>query len=378
MPKNLKIALICDHFLPQIGGIEIHVHDLAQQLLKQGHLVHVLTSMPGESQFGSLRVHRIQASLLPGSNIIWRKKALKEMTSYLLREKYDILHCHNSIVSPLAYGSLWLAKKLNIPTLLTTHSLFNHGSISFFRSIQKLKSLKHWPIRFSAVSQEAASRVQRAFPQHSVFTLENGIDLDQWKTQKIKHSRPQITMVLRLHKKKRPQDFIQVLPWINSQVSEDLKPQVHIIGEGPLRPQLEKMVLQQGLSEQVKLLGKLTRPEIKDFLSQSDLFILPSPWESLPITALEACASSVPVIGRASSGVRDIIRHNYNGMLANSIEELGTHTLALLQNPEQLSKLTKNARPSVKKFGWNEVIAKHSAIYYETIENCQKNKRNAA
>ena len=121
--KSYKIALVVDHFLPRVGGIELHVADLARRLAAAGHAPQVLTTTPGELVIDGLTIHRLGGPLLPGFQILCHRRPLDRLQDLLQREHFDVVHSHSSIISPLAYAAGYIARRLEIPSVLTSHSL---------------------------------------------------------------------------------------------------------------------------------------------------------------------------------------------------------------------------------------------------------------
>ena len=86
-----------------------------------------------------------------------------------------------------------------------------------------------------------------------------------------------------------------------------------IVGDGDLRPEIEGIVNRNGLNNHIKFLG--VRKDIADLLSASDIFVLSSDWEGLPLTVIEAMAAGKPVVATAVGGVPELIKDNVNGFL---------------------------------------------------------------
>lgn len=86
-----------------------------------------------------------------------------------------------------------------------------------------------------------------------------------------------------------------------------------MVGDGDLRPEMEGIVNRNGLNNHIKFLG--VRKDIADLLSASDIFVLSSDWEGLPLTVIEAMAAGKPVIATAVGGVPELIEDNINGYL---------------------------------------------------------------
>src|SRR5918992_4066417 len=157
-PERLRIALVCDWFLPRMGGLELHLRDLAQHLLAAGHMVEIITSTPGEGLVEGVPVRRIRAPLLPGAGVIWTPAGFRKVREAIAQGDYDVVHSHVSIVSPVAYAGARAAQKLDLPTVLTFHSL-TLGPRLFFRALGRMLGLRGWKMIASAVSTAAAARV---------------------------------------------------------------------------------------------------------------------------------------------------------------------------------------------------------------------------
>ncbi len=362
---SLKIALVCDHFLPQIGGIELHVEALARQLKMSGHRPRIITSMPGNDIEG-IEVFRIKTSRLPAAGIICNPMALAQLREILCQGSFDLIHFHSSIASPLAYGGMWVCRKLKIPTVLTVHSLFSYGSIATFRALGRFFPGRGWPLVLTAVSTEAARRLKKAFPEHPVFTLHNGVDATAWRTERRLSPIPRIAAVMRLHRKKRPHHLLKALPRLNERL-KGIRPFLSFVGDGKMRRQLESMAMKLGVADQVEFKGWLPAVQIKEVLAASDLFVLPSPWESLGITALEACGAGVPVVAMARSGAQDIVEPGRNGFLADNFEEMVDCIHRILTDPGLKTRMSENARTVGDRFDWGAVIQQHLEIYQRAL-----------
>jgi glycosyltransferase involved in cell wall biosynthesis len=67
---HLRVALVSDWFLPRLGGIEIHLRDLANHLARAGHQVEVVTPLPGPTQVDNVHVRRVRTTLCPKLKVL--------------------------------------------------------------------------------------------------------------------------------------------------------------------------------------------------------------------------------------------------------------------------------------------------------------------
>lgn len=120
-----------------------------------------------------------------------------------------------------------------------------------------------------------------------------------------------------------------------------------ICGAGPLHDQLQTQIERLGLQDKVKLLGQWD--EISELLAASDVFVLPSRWEGLPMALLEGMMAGLPVIAARVEGVEEVVQPGEHGLLVplESPEELAQAILQLLHSPEDRQRMGKAARERV-------------------------------
>lgn len=120
-----------------------------------------------------------------------------------------------------------------------------------------------------------------------------------------------------------------------------------ICGAGPLQGELTAQIEKLGLNDKVKLLGQWD--EIPELLAASDVFVLPSRWEGLPMALLEGMMAGLPVIATQVEGVDEVVQPGEHGLLVplESPLELAQAILQLLRSPEDRQRMGKAARERV-------------------------------
>ncbi len=149
--------------------------------------------------------------------------------------------------------------------------------------------------------------------------------------------------------------------------------QIVILGEGPMRSELEQLRSQLQLTDRVHLPGLVTN--VQDYLSQADIFVLPSRFEGFPMALCEAMAAGLPAIAAdCLSGPREIIDHGINGLLVptEDIEALAQGLDDLMSNPIQRQQIAKNAPQILDRFGIDRVMG----IWAEAIDRVIAQKRD--
>ncbi|GAH62991.1 unnamed protein product, partial [marine sediment metagenome] len=122
-----------------------------------------------------------------------------------------------------------------------------------------------------------------------------------------------------------------------------------IVGSGEEEGRLKSFVNKNGMS--VDFLGNMPNRQLPKILNQHELFILPSLWEGMPKTLLEAMACGMPVIGTNVKGINEVIEHGKNGILcdtdSNSIRKA---IMSLMDNDDLKQKLGENARRTIVEY----------------------------
>ena len=366
--SKLKIALVCDWFLPQMGGTEMHMRDLADRLSQEGHEVHVITSFPGRVDGERFRIHRLNVPLLPYANCVYTRSAFRKIESILKKESFDIVHCHCNIISPTSYGSLYLSQKLRIPAVITWDSII--GPYRFVLALLDwFFKWSRWPVVFSGVSEVVVRDVASLVKNQEACVLPNALNVREWKITPVARD-PQevwIVSVMRLFRKKRGEALVRLLPKVIKRIGANIRIKLKIIGEGPKREALEKQIKRLGLEGIVELPGYRSRDEIRSIFSRTDIYVQPTRWESFGIAALEARSAGLPVVAKVWGGVKGFIRHGQEGFLAGSDQELEDHLVRLILEPELRESIARNNRETEPPFDWQEVIQQHEAVYQKAM-----------
>ena len=135
-----------------------------------------------------------------------------------------------------------------------------------------------------------------------------------------------------------------------------LKWEYVIVGEGPLRYELETLSAELGLTERVRFLGRISYAGTMQAIAAADIFSLPSWGEAFGIVYLEAMARMRPVIGCLENGAADIISDGVDGLLIPPQDEvaLAQALESLLSDPERCSRIGVAGRQTAEGFSWQE------------------------
>ena len=371
-----RVAIVSDWFLPRVGGVELLIRDLALQLREQGIDAQVLTPIPGPPVREGVPVVHIPGLRMPFFKFLVSPRGVRRIRELLVSGDFDLVHAQASIICPTAWaGGAW-GESLGCPTVVSFHS-----DLRWFRlpllALDWLIGWRRWGCQFSAVSRAVAGEVDallRGPPR--VRAIPNATDAAYWAPcERLRptctchiRSRPEIRTVrlisvMRLQPPKRPLALLRMVDHLRDRLPLGTDLELTLVGDGPQRTLVERAVRWRGLENTVRVLGRRSRAEIRDLHHASDIFVLPSFLESFGIAALEARASGLPVVAMGHGGVKDFITHEVNGLIAGNDQEMETHLLRLIRNPEDRASMARTNRTPPARWDWSHVLEEYLELY---------------
>lgn len=355
----MRVLHVTDTYLPRRGGIELHVHDLAEQQRRAGHEVDVLTvtrDSRGAAAELSGEVFRPSAS----ANLVEKARFINVNRRLGERAGYDVVHAHCSTMSPLVYATIGAAG--TVPTAITAHSLWRRYT-PLYRLGDHVFGWSRWPIAWSAVSAAAAESLRRAARTDlPVDVVPNGIDLSQW----VHHRRvpdPQhlrIVSVMRLAPRKRPLPLMRILRDVRAGLPADVQLSAVVVGDGPRMKAARAFARRHDMNSWLTFTGHLPRPEINAHLAQADVYVAPSRLESFGIAALEAAATGLPVVGLAGTGLSEFVEHGVSGLLVPDDDAISA---ALVDMGRTGVRLQPVPDQQLSALSWPAVMERTNQLY---------------
>lgn len=391
VPK-LRICLLTDCYPPGIGGIESHVYSLASQLGRLGHDVDVVTHRPVSPAAGqqvapanpaqpptNVVVHRLEGLVarVHDADPMIDPRSIGKLQSLLATNGYDLVHGH-SFGSILALAGLRAARRLGIPTVITRHSMvLTLTQLSFVNRILlegELWVAKKWVDGVIVVSEGAAQEL--AAIDSPTYIIPGGVDCEHWHPDPTARKRIRSSLgyregdvvvgyLSRLVRSKGAMSLLKVATRIACSL-----PDVRflIIGDGPMRPRLERQIEELGLQTVVTLLGSRPWMETPHYLNAMDVFVFPSYREAFGLALVEAMACGVAPVSRINAGTREIITEGESGYLIDSDEELFQRVLELAQDEGLRKRIGVSARRSAQdKYSWKVITDRTLEAYGEVI-----------
>jgi glycosyltransferase involved in cell wall biosynthesis len=358
----LRVLLVVDAL--DGGGAERYVTDLATALAGRGHAVTVACSVGGEAA-GPLERARVEVVELVGV-LVKRRASLTfaARLGRLLRERRpDVVHAH--IYASAAAAAL-ATVGTGIPLLVTEHTEApwrGRRAVVVSRFIYRRADRIH--VVTSAIRDllEARYGVARTFCEHLPPAVTPQAPYRpaapvHWNGRRL------IGRVGRL----TPEKGIDVFLHAAAKIAPE-HPSAHflIVGDGPLRRELERLAERLRLGERVEFLGH--RSDARALIAGLELLAVSSLSDGAPLVVLEARHARVPVVASAVGGLPDQIRHRYDGLLvpAADPDALGAAISLLLERPEAARRLAHNGLRRIAAWTHAELVEQIEASYRELL-----------
>jgi phosphatidylinositol alpha 1,6-mannosyltransferase len=358
----MKILHVTDCYLPRLGGIEMHVSDLAARQQAAGHDVMVMTrenAVAGQAS-GDVPVERLDCgplALAVGPRV----------RRFVSEHDVDVVHAHLSVASPLAWTALRAVR--GVPSIATVHSVVP-DSPELLRTAMALTRFPSHTVGFTAVSEAAAAPWRRAMGERMpVRVLANGIEPAAWSTEHVEQAGGEFTVVSvgRFARRKRQRALVRMLSEVRDRLPSDVGLRAVLVGDGPQMPAVRADVERFGLRDVVELPGALTRAEIKGVLAGASAFAAPATLESFGIAALEARCAGVPVVAMSQGGAGEFIRDGDEGFLVADDAGMVDRLVSLASDRALREGIRRHNSSTVPPMAWPSVLAQHEQVYFGAI-----------
>lgn len=371
----MNIGIVC---YPTFGGSGVVATELGKALAQKGHHVHFITySQPVRLDFfnENLFYHEVYVPPYPLFQFPPYELALaSKMVDIVQNEKLDVLHVHYAIPhASAAYMAkqILLTRGIRIPVVTTLHGT----DITLVGKDESYEPVVTFSINQSdgvtSVSADLRAETYQHFAiEKDIEVIPNFIDLQRFKKQNKGHFRaaiaPQGEKLLvhtsNFRSVKRVEDVVRIFAGVREQIPAKLL----LVGDGPDRQRIEKIVRELEHCQDVRFLGKLEA--VEEVLSISDLFLMPSEKESFGLAALEAMACEVPVVSTNAGGIPELNVDGETGSLSaiGDVPDMVQKALFILAD-ENLPRFKAAAHARAEEFAVGKIVPMYEACYQRAI-----------
>ena len=319
----MRIGMVC---YASLGGSGVVATELGRALAFRGHDVHLISSDPPfrwQEGVTRLRLHRVSTPSYPLFREPQYLLALANTIAHVAdAERLDIVHAHYAVphatAAYLADQMMTSARTPSRPRMVTTL----HGTDITLIGADDSYS---WVVGFSIERSHAVTAVSESLRrdtvalvgvQRDIDVIPNFLDCHEYRRRFDPALRRQMcppgTDALMVHMSNfRPVKRVDAVLEVFRRVRHAVRARLLLIGDGPVRPEIEEQVTAHRLQDHVVFVGEEHDPV--RWLSVADLFLLPSSQESFGLAALEAMACEVPVVSSNVGGLPEIVRPGVAG-----------------------------------------------------------------
>jgi glycosyltransferase involved in cell wall biosynthesis len=347
----VKIVYLADAPYP-------HTWRWVQHFANLGHQCEVISFRPAEIE--GARVHYVDGiERLGKARYLIHARRVRRLIESLQPDLLHALHLTSyGFLGALANThpfllSVWGTDVLEAPDLTPFHRWLTRHALARAD-------------RITATGLHLATETTRYTPRGApVSVVPYGVDLARFQpTERPLREHVVIGAASRLSSEKGLDDLVDAFAIVRKRFGDTVS--LRIAGEGPERPKLEAQIARLSLGDAVDLAGWLEHEQLPAFLQDLDVFALPSTWEGFGVSAVEASAMQLPVVGTDVHGIPDAVRDGATGLLVPPSDPpaLAAGLTRLIEDPALRARLGAAGREYVaKQYDWQENARQMERIY---------------
>lgn len=356
-----SVAHIVGYYPPHLGGMEVVAKELAEESARKGYDTRVFTSTLG----GGERVER-------KSNFILRRLTSSEFAHtpilwslpfrLLTLPKDSILHVHLAQVG-IPEIAVLVAKLRRFRLVIHFHlDVEPSGTLGWLFLKYKKYVLGHILRAGDAVlvfSEEQKEFVHATYgvTTEKLHCIPNGVGTEYFKiTRAKKNDVTRLLWVGRMTVQKRLDRIISAMPFLN------FKAKLILVGDGEDRKKLEALA-GKTCPDTVVFTGRKTPKQVRSYFKRSDIYVIPSEKEGMPMAVLEAMAAGIPVVASNVLGLREVV-----GGVGELVDDLSPESFAdalnaLASDPVKLNRMSEQGKAFARELSWPVIVSKIESVY---------------
>jgi N-acetyl-alpha-D-glucosaminyl L-malate synthase BshA len=364
---------------PTFGGSGVVATELGKALARKGHEIHFISySQPVRMDAFQQGVffHEVMVPDYPLFHFDPYEVALTStLVRTALQEKLDLIHVHYAIPhAPAAFMAreILKTKGLSVPFVTTLHGT----DITLVGKNQSYEPVISFAINQSDAVTAVSSYLKEETLRHFSITknievVYNFIDpfaIAEEKKECTKaiaapNGEKVVMHISNFRKVKRVQDVIQAFRLI----VEKIPCRLIMVGDGPERNMAENLAAELGIRKNCMFIGKVKNS--LSILPCADVFFLPSASESFGLSALEAMACGIPVIGSNAGGMPEVQIHGKTGFLSEvgDYQDMAKNALLVLTDNSLSSAFSKACIKQANAFRLDIILPQYEAIYKRVL-----------
>ena len=363
MESKMKVMQIIPNL--GLGGAEVMVENLSISLVDKG----IETCVVSLYNYESPITQRLNKKNIPIYFINKKNgldlKVILSLYRLFKKEKPDVIHTHLYALQYAVIAAILSRVPVKVHTI---HSVAEKEAGKLKRKIYKVfyKYFGVKPVTISPLVKETVLNEYK-LPKTKVEMVYNGIIFKGNNCKVVSTNEEKSVNIVHIGNFKKAKNHIQLIE--SFKIVNNTRPDtvLKLIGSGDLEGDIKGKVKELNLEKNVLFLG--AQSNVYPYLEQADIFILPSIWEGMPITLIEAMSVGLPIIATRVGGIPDMIINNDSGLLVDpDTENIAEALLTLINDRNLREKLGASARNSSKRFSAKEMTDSYIKIYIKSLD----------
>ncbi|HEV2917137.1 MAG TPA: glycosyltransferase [Candidatus Babeliales bacterium] len=370
---TLRILYVTNNYSPYCGGVVHAINAAVDCLEKAGHQVFIVTLDFNVDCVDLYKVKRIWCPItfrLYQNHMAIPCWAIWYIEALLCEFKPDIIHTHHPFL--LGNSALCLAKKYGIPIIFTYHTLYDRYAHYIPLPAMLVRPCIHYMVKrfcsnmhaIIAPSRVVYDHIKSITPQVRVEVLPSPIEDTFYPLIAYEQkSYIQLLVVSRFVPEKNLLilfDMLKLLPSCYHLV---------LVGYGYLYDTLQDRARTLHLTNRVQYIIKPEHTHLVALYQQADLFVFPSQLDTQGLVLAEAMACGLPVVALDGPGQRDIVIHNYNGFIVDSIAHMAHTIQDIMDNALLYKQLREGALYTAARYKKSAYTDALVQVYTQNIKN---------
>jgi glycosyltransferase involved in cell wall biosynthesis len=361
-----------------IDGTGYHVYNLSKYLVERGHNIEIIVRGCARIDVYQVQteiglIHKIRYLPVYPFHLDFHKIFVEKYIAKI-KKKFDIIHAHNS--------NFPYIENLEDEYVLTVHgTLFEHIKNRPIKDFHSLGLHTFSPVlikhdrllvkkakKVIAVSYDVKNSIIHNYGRSDVTVVHNGVDSNFFKPNTASDFDFEYILYTGRHSPEKGLD--DLIKSASSVIKEYPKIKYIITGSGPLTNYIKKLIDTLDLQENVILTGRVSLSQLLRYYQNASLYILPSLFEGLPTSLMEAMSCGLPNVSTIIPSIQELAIDGKTSILVppKNARILADETINLIENSKLRKKLGKNSRKRVVTcFSWDKIGSKIENIYNKII-----------
>jgi glycosyltransferase involved in cell wall biosynthesis len=381
----MRVLEVASVFPPHVGGLEVCVYEVSKELVQSGHQVIVYStnfpkSKTRECKDGtSIRRIPVLFTVFGAPVAIFLR--------YILKEEVDLINVH---IPPIfgAFSSVIASRIKKIPIVLTFHSDTVGNSVlerviaQAYNAVLNKFILRKANLVIVPSNTYRIRLARRGIELSRLKVIENGVDFSSIKivdSTEIKRTLRLegykiVLFVGALEKRKGVEFLIRAVPRIIERIKNA---KILIVGNGSQKKNLQNLAKTLCPDDAVHFTGYMPKEVVNALYAATDVFVLPSLHESFGLVLLEAMVRGKPVVASKISGIVDLVKPGFNGLLVEPKNpgKLAEAIVSILSAKDYAERLGKNGKAFSENFTWKKSAIEYASAFQECL-NQNSNRRS--